>query len=93
MDATQTQRLLEFGKGKLEGIILEEFIKIKVALEDLNRNKEDESNFQKLKNHISRYERFINDFKETYGVEFKDIQERYNKLSSEINKYLQMNNK
>ena len=92
MDETQKQKLLDFGKSRLEGILLEDFIKIKVALEDLKQNRGPEANLEKLKRYVGRYQNFINDFKATYGVEFQDLQERYNKISSDINKYLQMNN-
>jgi hypothetical protein len=89
MDEAQTQKLLEFGKQKLESIVLEDFIKLRSALADLKQNRDSESNIEKLKEHVGRYERFTNEFKETYGVEFQDIQEMYNKISLDINKYLQ----
>jgi hypothetical protein len=89
MNETQKQKLLDFGKQKLESIVLEDFIKIRSALADLKQDKDPESNFKKLKEHVNRYERFTNEFKETYGVEFKDVKEWYNKISSDINKYLQ----
>lgn len=102
--ATQEQekKLIEMAKTKLECILLDDFIKIRRSLEDLDSDsrasleefqdgKDYEDNQNKLKEHNERYIRNVEDFKEEYGVEFPDLQKDYEEISIKIKKYLPQN--
>jgi hypothetical protein len=84
----QIENLKKYAKGKLESQILEEFIPLRSALEQIELEKEVPANLEKLKLHNKRYEMFSEDIKSEYDVEFEDIKEWYNKLVPAINKYL-----
>ena len=86
------ENLASLGEAQLKGV-LQSYIKtLNETLEVLNNSEKDNSGALDpiLSDYKYLYESQTERFREEYGVEFSELQNQYNKILPEINKYLKI---